>query len=116
MQGARQPLTLAGRVNEDQMAKVDAAAGLAGMPRAHFVVTATLAHSDAEVIYSLFDEPVVVRRPYGAGTVLAAGDTHFFHSHNLETSGNSVKGGYSFYISLVNVDFVRDLLLRYAGP
>ena len=41
MEVAGHRLTLAGRVNETQMAKVDAAAMLAGQARAHFVVLLT---------------------------------------------------------------------------
>ena len=47
MQGSRHTLTIGGRVNEDQLARVDAAARLARMPRAHFVVAATLQMSES---------------------------------------------------------------------
>ena len=36
------PLTIGGRVNDRQMARVDAASRLARLPRAHFVVEAAL--------------------------------------------------------------------------
>ena len=36
------PLTIGGRVNDRQMARVDAACRLVRVPRAHFVVKATL--------------------------------------------------------------------------
>ena len=43
------PITLAGRVNEAQLARVDAAARLTQQPRAHFVVEAALERA-AQVI------------------------------------------------------------------
>ena len=42
-----QPFTIAGRVDENQLARVDAAARLARMPRAHFVAAATLQMSES---------------------------------------------------------------------
>ena len=39
-------LTIGGRVNEAQLARVDAAARLECQPRAHFIVSASLARAD----------------------------------------------------------------------
>ena len=39
--------TIGGRVNEDELARVDAAARLVRQPRAHFIVTASLDRADA---------------------------------------------------------------------
>ena len=39
-------LTVGGRVNEEQLARIDAAARLARMQRAHFVVGAVLGEAD----------------------------------------------------------------------
>ena len=39
-------LTVGGRVNEEQMARIDAAARLARLQRAHFVVGAVLGEAD----------------------------------------------------------------------
>ena len=50
------PITIGGRVNEDQLAKVDAAARLARVARAHFIVQATLEKAD-EVIRRIASEP-----------------------------------------------------------
>jgi uncharacterized protein (DUF1778 family) len=55
-------LTAAGRVNEDQMARIDAAAHLERVPRAHFVVRATLAEAER-----------VLRRAVGQDTESTAG-------------------------------------------
>lgn len=46
MASTAHPLTLAGRVNEQELAKVDAAARLTDQPRAHFVVEASLRAAD----------------------------------------------------------------------
>lgn len=42
MKSRERPLTIGGRVNEDQLALVDAAARLTRQPRSHFIVRATL--------------------------------------------------------------------------
>ena len=46
MNEAGHPLTLAGRVNEAQLARVDAAARLMNVYRAHFVTWAALEKAD----------------------------------------------------------------------
>ena len=42
----KNPFTIGGRVNEEQLTRVDAAATLARQPRAHFIVSATLERAD----------------------------------------------------------------------
>ena len=46
MQKGGHRLTVGGRVNEEQMARIDAAARLARLQRAHFVVGAALGEAD----------------------------------------------------------------------
>ena len=46
MENVGHRLTVAGRVNDDQMARIDAASRLERLPRAHFVVRAALAEAD----------------------------------------------------------------------
>jgi uncharacterized protein (DUF1778 family) len=45
MRGPSQSFTIGGRVNEAELARVDAAARLQGVQRARFIVAATLARS-----------------------------------------------------------------------
>ena len=58
MNDAGHPHTLAGRVNEDQLARVDAAARLTRQPRAHLVVAATLLKAD-EILQAAAEAPVL---------------------------------------------------------
>ena len=58
MQNPGHPLTLAGRVNEAQLALVDAAARLTQQPRAHFVVAATLERA-TQVLQAAVEAPVL---------------------------------------------------------
>ncbi len=46
MENGGHRLTAAGRVNEEQMARIDAASRLEQLPRAHFVRRAVLAEAD----------------------------------------------------------------------
>ena len=55
------PLTLSGRVDEDQFARIDAAARLTQQPRAHFVVQATLERA-TEVIQKAAETPELVEQ------------------------------------------------------
>ena len=55
MNEAGHPKTMGGRVNEDQLVRVDAAALLKRQPRAHFIVEATLEKAD-EILRDAADE------------------------------------------------------------
>ncbi len=57
------PITLAGRVNADELARVDAAARLRQQPRAHFVVEATLEMAAQVIQEAAAEPPVLVERP-----------------------------------------------------
>lgn len=46
MREAGHPITISGRVNAQQLAKIDAATRLAGMPRAHLLVQGALRESE----------------------------------------------------------------------
>ena len=62
MTNAGHPMTLGGRVNEDELARVDAAARLRHQPRAHFVVEATLEMAAQVIQEAAAENPVLAEQ------------------------------------------------------
>jgi hypothetical protein len=57
-----------------------------------------------EVLLSVWDYPVAVRRAVGRGEIVVIGDTYFFHDRNLETRDEYFAGNVSFLQRLIEFD------------
>jgi hypothetical protein len=57
-----------------------------------------------EVLLSIWDYPVAIKRTVGKGEIVLIGDTHFFHDMNLETRESYFAGNVAFLRKLTVYD------------